>query len=145
MGGDFKSSLLPLGPTPLSSDVVCIKNMIGLIKCMKSGWYSGKGFKAARNRRPEDALKYLELALKYSESKSDPVIFDSMAFSHYNMGNLEKAIKYAENSLKEYVEIENIDPKIQGRIKALQDLIIRIKSENIHTTNCSTGTAKSVG
>jgi tetratricopeptide (TPR) repeat protein len=118
-------------------------DMNGLIKCMKSGWYSGKGFKAARNRRHEDALKYLELALKYSELKTDPVIYDSMAFSHYNMGNLVEAINYAEKSIKEYVEIENIDPKFPGRIKALQVLVIRIKSESNYTTNCSTGPANS--
>jgi tetratricopeptide (TPR) repeat protein len=104
--------------------------MIGLIKYMKSGWYSGKGFKAQRKRRHEDALNYLELALKYSESESDSVIYDSMAYSHYSIGNLNEAMMYAEKSLKEYIEVKNADYKFQGKIKALQDLIIRIKSHN---------------
>jgi len=108
--------------------------MFGLINAMKSGWYSGKGFKAQRNRYYEDALKYFELALKYSESESEPVIYDSMVICYYNLEDLNEALKYAEKSIKEYLETENIDHQIQPRVKALQYLATKIKSENIHTT-----------
>jgi tetratricopeptide (TPR) repeat protein len=113
--------------------------MFDLINTMKSGWYSGKGFKAQRNGNHEDAIKYLELALEYSEFKYNPVIYDSMAFCHYNLKHLDQALKYAKRSIREYLETINIDHQIQPRVKALKDLVIRIQSENIDITKCSSG------
>lgn len=111
--------------------------ILELIESGRSGWFSGKGFKAARHKNHEEAIEFFKLALKHSTSEYDPVLYDSMAFSYYNLGNLSEAFVCAERSIKEYLELkdpEKENPDTDRRIGALQELVIRIKSKNTHTT-----------
>ncbi len=100
-----------------------MKCILQFIASAKSGWYSGKGFKASRQGKYETALSYFERALLNTKDNFDPVVHDSMAIAYYKLNRYEEALTNAERSFDQYQSISSDDPKIKKRINMLKELI----------------------
>ncbi|MFA6012749.1 MAG: hypothetical protein WC799_22350 [Desulfobacteraceae bacterium] len=102
---------------------------MSFINSLKSGHYSGKGFKAARHKKYKKALYYYELALKYSEHDIDPVLYDSKAIALYNLNRFDEALINAKKGIEQYNSVKNKDQKIVVRIKILNEMVQHLESE----------------
>jgi len=100
-----------------------MKCILQFISSARSGWYSGKGFKASKQGKYEKALSYFELALMNTKDNFDPVVYDSMAIAYYKLNRYEEALTNAEKSYDQYQSIGGDDPKIKKRINTLKELI----------------------
>ena len=106
------------------------KNVKEALRAMKSGWHSGKGFKSLRHNNYHKAIEHLEIALEYSNNAIEPVIYDNMSMAYYGLSQETKAMKLAEKSIRQYLLTDEIDERINRRIKCLQGMIITIKNNN---------------
>jgi tetratricopeptide (TPR) repeat protein len=101
---------------------LCERKIMGLIKTIKSGWYSGKGFKAIRNKKYEKALSYLRIALENSQTGFEPVLYESLSIAYYNINMPLESIENAKKSIEQYTTI-NDELKYASRIKKLENII----------------------
>jgi len=97
---------------------------MGIIGTIKSGWYSGKGFKATRNGKYEKALSYLNIALDASQTGFEPVLYETLSIAFYHLDNSLESTQNARKSIEQYTKI-NDDSKYDSRIKKLERIIIK--------------------
>ncbi len=90
--------------------------MIGIIKAIKSGWYSGKGFKAIRNKKYKSAIHFFNLTLKNSSYGFEPVIYEELSKDSYHTQNFVLAIINSQKRIEQYQQI-NAGGKYQKNIK----------------------------
>jgi tetratricopeptide (TPR) repeat protein len=95
-----------------------------IIDTIKSGWYSGKGFKAIKNGKYEKALSYLNIALDASPTGFEPVLYETLSIAFYHLDNPLESIQNARKSIEQYATI-NDDSKYDSRIKTLERIIIK--------------------
>ncbi len=105
--------------------------MIGIIKAIKNGWYSGEGFKAIRNKRYKSTIHFFNLTLKNSSYGFEPVIYEELSKDNYHTQNFELAIINAQKRIEQYQQI-NAGGKYQKKISSLEKVIKTIKEEIIH-------------
>lgn len=94
-----------------------------VIDNIRSGWYTGRGYKAASREDYETALNYYKMAIQCSKEKNDVVLHDSMAIVLYKLGKHKDALYYARRCLKIYQELELTDPISLKRIYNIEVLI----------------------
>ena len=107
-----------------------LKFLQEIINSSRSGWYSGKGFKAQKKKQFERALHFYKLARRYSDTRFDPVIYESMAFVYCELNQYKEALFAAQKSIKQYNSVENKDHKFSSNIKKVKELIKYLESKN---------------
>ena len=79
---------------------------MNLFKSLKSSWYFGKGYKALKNQRYDQALRYFLFALKYNQAAENSaelaVLKEALAETYLKLENFDEARLYATESIEIY-------------------------------------------
>ena len=97
--------------------------ILSTIRSVKTGWYSGRGFKAHQNNQHEKAVHYYDLALQFLEDDFEPVIYEAKAMALYELKKFSEALFNAQKSFEQYSSLNSKDPKDVENLKKLKALI----------------------
>ena len=110
--------------------------MISLYKSLKGSWYLGKGSRAYKEGRYDQALRYFLNALEYAQGTQNSgelaVRKEAIAETYLKLGNYDKARLYASESLAIYNKFYNTDKSdvFKQSVYRLNKLLDEISESN---------------
>lgn len=96
-----------------------------LINNIKSGWHSGKGHKAIRQGKYEEALRHYQLTVQHESqngkygSRPNPVTLECIARTYARLGNYEESLITANKA-------EGLYKQLNSNKKLVTDCITRV-------------------
>ena len=110
-----------------------IKLIREFVSAAKSGGHSGKGNKYYRKGNYEKALHHYELAAQYNEKSfatHNPALLEYLAMTHAQLGNMNEALRVAEQSRNLYSELDSQKQIVADGIARINYFIGLLQSEN---------------
>lgn len=87
--------------------------MMSMLRSLKGSWYLGKGSKAFRNGRYEQALNYFLSSLEYAVNAENcgevAVRKEAIAETYFKLGSCDKARLFADESMEIYKNLFSKD------------------------------------
>jgi tetratricopeptide (TPR) repeat protein len=122
---------------------------MSILKSLKGSWYLGKGSRAFKDGRYEQALRYFLSAIEYAKETESvgelAVRKEAIAETYLKLGHYDRARRYASESLETYKNLYSrdnteIDKKAVNRVSRLLDAITyREKEKNLSGSEKGTG------